>query len=162
MMFKRILLGATLLLGIVGFANAVVLRGVNTSGQQSVVLMGFPQLSSKDAITAFAGGGQASATSLVDGINRVTVVATAADSVKLPPCRTGAPNAMNGNFPANTAGMLVYVINADSADSMNVFPQSGQSINAGAADAAYAMAAGKTAAFICSPAGTIWYSILGG
>lgn len=41
-------------------------------------------------VTAFAGGGQTNATALDYGINTVTTVATAADSVKLPVAVAGA------------------------------------------------------------------------
>lgn len=99
--------------------------------------------SAVSGLTAHAGGGQASATSLTKGINRVTVVATIADSVKLPKAK---------------AGMEVVVINA-AANSMNVFPQSGESINALANDAAFAVAGGKAAVFYSANAGK-WHSIL--
>lgn len=138
-------------------AYGVVITGVSEANQSMIDRVGYLALSRTDSITAFAGGGQASATALDSGYNRVTVVATAADSVKLPLCRTGAAQ-------SNTVGMIVIVTNADAADSMNVFPQTSDSINALAANAAYAMAANKTAAFICGTAsGTAgtWYSILG-
>jgi hypothetical protein len=92
----------------------------------------------QNGITAFAGGGQANARLLTRTINRVTTVATIADSVKLPPA---------------TAGMRVVVINAG-ANSMNVFPSTGGIINALSANAAFAMAANKTAEFVCALAGT--------
>jgi murein L,D-transpeptidase YcbB/YkuD len=97
-----------------------------------------------NGITAHAGGGQASATQLTTQVNRVTTVATAADSVKLPAAR---------------AGDMIVVINADSADSLNVYPQSGEAINALGADAAFALAANKTAIFFCALAGQ-WNSVL--
>lgn len=40
-------------------------------------------------LTALAGGGQTGATALIEGINIITTVATAADSVMLPPARAG-------------------------------------------------------------------------
>ena len=97
-----------------------------------------------DSLTAHAGGGQAAALQLSASINRITTVATAADSVKL---------------PASTPGMHCYVINAAAANSMNVFPATGDKINALAANAAFAVAANKTAHFICATAGT-WNCIL--
>ena len=139
----------------VAIAYAVNITGANTQNETSILRMGYARYSNTDNITAFAGGGQASATLLDSAYNRVTTVATAADSVKLPSCQTGA------NPTANTLGVMVYVTNADSTDSMNVFPQTGQAINALSANAAYAMAAGKTSAFLCGTAG-VWYSILGG
>jgi hypothetical protein len=93
------------------------------------------------AVTAKAGGGQAAATQLQAFFNRVTVVATADDSVKLP------------------AGQTVTVVTNASAASLNVFPPTGGVINAIAADGAYAIAAGKTAAFFQSTAG-YWNTLL--
>ncbi len=80
------------------------------------------------AYTAHAGGGQASATQLGMGLNVVTVVATAADSVKLPPAFAGA---------------LVAVVNADSTDSMTVFGYGTDTIDAVASATGNAQAAGK-------------------
>lgn len=101
--------------------------------------------SATDAITAYAGGGQTNGTVLSSYINRVTTVATAGDSIKL---------------PTATAGADLIVINA-TATSMNVFPFLGSYINALSVNAAYAVAAGKTVHFVCPVAGR-WYSILGG
>ena len=164
-MLKRLLLSVIALGAIFGIAHAVNIAGTNSTMQNEVVRMGYARVSVTDTITAFAGGGQASARLLDSAYNRVTVVATANDSVKLPSCHTGPSN--TGPMPAgvisgNTTGLILYVTNADAADSMNVYPQTGESINALSPNAAYAMAANKTAAFICAPGGTIWYSLLGG
>ena len=97
-----------------------------------------------NAITAYAGGGQTNAVALTSAINRVTTVASAADSVKL---------------PAATPGASVFVVNAAATNSMNVFPQTGEIINALSANASFAVAANKTAIFICAVTGT-WNSIL--
>lgn len=165
-MFKRIILSAFLLaLGVFGIAHAVNVSGTNSANENSVFKVGYIRNSVTDAITAFAGGGQTSATLLDSGYNRVTVVATAGDSVKLPSCHTGASNTgvvAAGVISGNTTGLMLWVTNSDSADSMNVFPQTGESINALSANSAYAVAANKTVGFLCSPAGTIWYSVLGG
>lgn len=80
------------------------------------------------AVTAFAGGGQASATQLGMGVNVVTVVVTAADSVKLPPAFAGA---------------IVFIKNADSADSVTVFGFGTDTIDAVASATGNAQAAGK-------------------
>lgn len=160
MFFKRILASAVLLLAALGVAQAVNVTGVNNSGANQVVAIGFPRFSLTDTITATASGGQANAVPLTSAVNRVTVVATANDSVKLPLCRTGPVSAVGGGQPSNTLGQMMYVINADSADSMDVFPSSGGSINALSPDAAYAVAANKTVGFVCI--GNIWYSLLGG
>ena len=92
-----------------------------------------------NGITAFDGGGQADATPLTSAFNRVTVVATADDSVRLPPAVVGAS---------------VYVKNAG-AESLDVFPSAGQAINALAADAAFAVASGASARFVCVAPG-VW------
>jgi hypothetical protein len=97
-----------------------------------------------NAITAFATGGQANAVLLTATINRVTTVGTAADSVKL---------------PAATAGSRVIVFNKAATNSLNVFPSTGDNINALAANAAYALAVTKGAEFICTVNGT-WDTIL--
>jgi len=95
-------------------------------------------------LTAHAGGGQGSALPLTTTINRVDTVGTAADSVLL-------PNSVPGAF--------VIVTNAAASNSMNVFPQSGDLINALSANAAYAVAANKTAIFVCAVAGK-WNTVL--
>lgn len=101
-------------------------------------------VSAANGLTAFAGGGQASATALTAGINRVTTVATAADSVRL---------------PAAVAGTRVVVINAAAANAMNVFPATGEAINALSANTAISVAANRVIEFVCAVAGT-WNSNL--
>jgi len=100
--------------------------------------------STRNGITAFAGGGQTSAVQLTQAVSRVTTVASAADSVKLPPA---------------VPGVSLVVVNAAAANSMNVFPSSGHAVNALSADAAFAMAANTTALFVCAVAGT-WNAIV--
>lgn len=96
-------------------------------------------------LVALAGGGQAGAIPLQErAINQVGTVATANDSVLLPPARAGA---------------FLVVINAAAANSMNVFPRAGESTNALAANAAFAMAANKTALFFAPKDGR-WHAIL--
>lgn len=80
------------------------------------------------AVTAHAGGGQASAYQLDYGFSNVTVVATAADSVKLPPC---------------VAGSWCFLRNADGADSMTVFGYGTDTIDSVASATGNAQAAGK-------------------
>lgn len=101
--------------------------------------------SHKDAITANAGGGQGSATQLLHEINRVTVVATAGDSVKLP---TAAP------------GMVITVINDDASESMDVFPATGDQIDSNGTNNADAVAAGKVITYFCAKL-LLWRSQLG-
>lgn len=94
-------------------------------------------------LTAKAGGGQSGATALTGNINRITVCATAADSALL---------------PAAIVGRRVSVYNAGAA-SCNVFPQTGESINSGAANAAFAVATTKSAIFECVATG-LWNAVL--
>ena len=115
-----------------------------TEGLASGFANGLQTFSPKDAITAFAGGGQASATPLVNMLNRVTIVVTAGDSVKLP---VAAP------------GIEITVINAHATNSMNVFPSTGDAINALGANAAFAQAATKVATFFTTVSG-FWHSQL--
>lgn len=105
---------------------------------------GYVVQSAVNGLTAHAGGGQGSATALTKQINRVTTVATGGDSVIL---------------PAATAGKVVTVINAAAANAMNVFPASGEAINALSADTALSVAANKAVTFYCAVAGT-WNSVL--
>ncbi len=115
---------------------------INTSN--TLFAPNWKQASTTNALTAHAGGGQGSALALTAYINRVTTVGTAADSVKLPSAKAGAS---------------VVVINAAAANAMNVFPTSGDAINALAADAALSVAANKTVLFVCAVDGT-WNSIV--
>jgi hypothetical protein len=94
-------------------------------------------------VTAFAGGGQAGATQLVAGINVVTVVATAADSVKL---------------PLAVLGQSVVVINT-SANAVQVFGAGTDTINGIASATGISQAAGTTKTYVASksaPAGA-WF-----
>lgn len=119
-------------------------------GQMPTIQMGPNQrflASVSNGLVAHAGGTQAAGVLCPSDINRFTTVATAGDSSVLPP---SAP------------GMEITVTNAGAA-SMNVFPSAGgtgtEQINAGGANAAYALAAGKTAQFSCAVAGQ-WHAIL--
>lgn len=119
--------------------NGDVIGIVSKNGKENY----FPAGSGDNAITALAGGGQS--TSLQNYRHlRVTVVATGNDSITLPKA---------------IAGMSMTVTNADSADSMNVFPALGDSINALGANAAYAMAANKMSLFTCALTGA-WHAIV--
>jgi ascorbate-specific PTS system EIIC-type component UlaA len=100
--------------------------------------------SATGGLTAFAGGGQAGALPLPSIMNKVTTVATAADSVLLPKAY---------------AGMSVVVKNGAASNSMNVFPYLGDAVNALSANAAYAIAVTKTVEFVCFVDGT-WDTIL--
>jgi len=90
-----------------------------------------------DSITAFATGGQTNATAMTSNVNRVTTVATAADSVKL---------------PAATAGRVVYVAN-DGANSMQVFGAATETINGVASATGVPQPVGTRVAYISAADG---------
>ena len=101
-------------------------------------------LSAQVGITATAGGGQTNAYQLSKSLNRVTTVATAADSVKLPSTRGG--------------GKILAITNSG-ANSLQVFGRATATINGVAAGTGVAQAAGITALYIC-PAPGIWFRLL--
>ncbi len=108
--------------------------------------MALPQnLKMVNAYTAGTPQTQAGAVVLDVGAvgHRVTTVTVIADGVKL-------PKAINGR--------IVFVANA-AANSLNVYPDKGDAVNAVAVDGAYALAGTKTAMFICFVDGT-WTTIL--
>lgn len=82
-------------------------------------------VSVNEGITAFAGGGQASATLLTKTLNEVSTVATAGDSVKL---------------PTAFAGKEITVIN-NGANPVDVFPSTDDKINELAVNAAFSVQA---------------------
>lgn len=125
----------------VGFLNRS--KGWQIVAGLRFALGGIMLWNSKDTQTAFAGGGQASGTLITEQMTRFTVVATAGDS---------------GKLQKSQAGMSYTVTNA-SANSMNVFPFLGDGINALGANAAFALAAGKTCEFVCYTAGQ-WHTLL--
>lgn len=126
-----------------GTGLTVTTGNLTVSTGNTVNTVGYFTRSAVNGLTALAGGAQAG-TALTREINRVTTVATAADSVQL---------------PAATAGRTVTVINAAAANAMAVFPQTGEIINALAANASISVAANKTITFFCAVAGT-WNSML--
>lgn len=93
----------------------------------------------QDAITAFAGGGQASATQLTKEYNRVTVVATDADSVKM---------------PSAIVGKRVHIVNADEAQSLGIYPKTGELFEGLAANAKVDLAFGTSLEAFCYVTGT--------
>jgi hypothetical protein len=124
---KAPLASPTLVTPVLGVASAT-----------DVTLSGKLVKSVTNAITASATQTQAGATALTTDINRITVVATADDAVKL---------------PAATAGRQVTVINTV-ATQAGVFPASGDAINALAVDTVSPLAASTTRIYTCAVAGT--------
>lgn len=92
-------------------------------------------------ITAFAGGGQASATALTAEINNVTTVATAGDSVKL---------------KTAVAGAHQYVKNSG-ATALDIFPNTSDSIDALAVNLAIRIQPGSSIHFYAKDA-IVWES----
>jgi hypothetical protein len=155
-MLKRLLLSFLAVASFLGAAYAVNITGTTTLSTNSVDSVGFTQISVTNAITAFAGGGQTSAVLLNSAYNRVTVVATAADSVKLPFC--GANSSPNGATLG--IGAQVWVINADTTDALNVFPNTGDAINLLSANTAISVVNLNAKIFTCVAAAN-WQSING-
>lgn len=86
-----------------------------------------------DSITAFAGGGQGSATALTGTLCIVATCATGGDSVLLPTL-----------LSYNRAPIIVVNLGAASCD---VFPATGQAINGSAANSQFAVGNGKVGIF---------------
>lgn len=94
-------------------------------------------------ITANVGSSQATGTALTQAVNVVATCAIAGDALLL---------------PRASAGDELWVRN-NGAASADVFPQVGGKINNAAADAAFAVAASKTAVFKCI-GGVDWIAVL--
>lgn len=149
-MFKRILPIAILaVLATISAVQAIVPTGTNSQNQNMYMKVGYELISTENALTAAAGGGQANAYQLAASFSRFTVVATAADSAKLQNCTTAL------------VGMQITVANADAADAMNVFPATGEAINLLAANTAISVPATKAMTFVCV-SNALWQSILSG
>jgi hypothetical protein len=101
-------------------------------------------LQTDDSVTAKAGGGQATAYPINFMTTRVTTVASAADSLRLPP---------------SSGGLFLTVANAAGVNAMNVFPAAGESINALGANTAFSIAAGKACFFVATSKGQ-WHTVL--
>lgn len=99
-----------------------------------------PAPEATQGITAFATGGQVSATQLDSGYNVITTVATTGDSVKLPPV-----------FAIDS---VIYVKN-DTANAADVFPATGDDLGAGV-DTAISLDADATVSFIATLADSTW------
>lgn len=111
-----------------------------------------------DTITANAGGGQTNATQLQAQANRVSTVASGADSVKLPPI---VP--LLGGL--GSIGCPIFVMNSG-GNAMQVFGTGNDTINAAAAATGVSVPAGKAAIFVpisynqSTLTGT-WYALIG-
>lgn len=117
-------------------ANKAAVLGANKEIDTLTVTNGKAGVT--NGLTAFAGGGQGSAVALVNTICRITTCATNGDSVKL---------------PAAVAGLTRTVINRGAAYA-NIFPQTGENIDALSANVAVSCPAGATIVFSCAVDGT--------
>lgn len=97
-------------------------------------------LSTENGITAHSGGGQTNAYQLTTNISRITTVAVANDSVKLPPA---------------TAGRTVYVDN-DGANVLAIYPSGTDQVEDGTG--AISFSVGQDGTFVC-PIGGKWYQV---
>jgi hypothetical protein len=107
-------------------------------------------LNYQDAITALAGGGAAGAPTLALGVNRLTVVATAADSVMLPPSGTSS----GGSVVIVNQGVASTQVFANTVSSLATGVL--DTINGTAGATGVAVANGKTAIFWTTAAGA-WF-----
>ena len=94
-----------------------------------------------DTITAFAGGGQANATLLSKEVNRITTVATAGDSVKL---------------PVSAAGLTIVVIN-HGANACQVYGSGTDTIDDVATATGVSQMVNSVVIYFCTTAGA-WYT----
>lgn len=136
--------------GVVEASKALVVGSSKNVDTLAVNLLGFGSGGVEDLLTAGAGGTEANALALspTKSVHRFTVVATAADSAKLP--------------AATGSGKVHIVINDDlsGATSMQVFGLGTDTIDDIAEATGVAIAATKRRIFIDTAAGK-WTSILG-
>ena len=127
--------------GVSGSTTAINI-GSAISGATSTTTLNGLVINSISAAVSAAGTAQGTATALVSNINNVTVVATGATGVRL---------------PTAVAGMRILIRNSDSADTLNIYPATGGTINALAANAAFTLTAGSTTELMATTA-TQWYT----
>jgi len=96
-------------------------------------------------ITAFAGGGQSGATQLMSQYNRISTVATAQDSVRLPQSNPGRS----------------VVVNNQAALAMQVFGFGAETVNSIATATGWTQSAKTVVIYTCNVAGN-WESYLSG
>lgn len=94
-----------------------------------------------DTATAFAGGGQANATLITTFVTIFTTVATAGDS---------------GKMPASPVDGARYVVTNLGANSMNLFPNTGQAFMNNAPNSALALGVGTTLTMYYLSASSKW------
>jgi len=135
---KAINIGTT---GVSGSTTTISI-GSAVSGATSTTTLSGLVIDSISAAVSAAGSTQGAATALVSNINNVTVVAAAADGVRL---------------PTAVAGMRILVRNSDAADTLKIYPATGGQINALGSNAAYSLAIGTTIELMATTT-TQWYT----
>jgi hypothetical protein len=126
-----------------GGSQTTVAAHLRTPTFGDVTVTGKLFRSATNGITAHAGGGRSSAVALTTGINRVSTVATDADSVVL---------------PTAAAGLQITVSNAG-GHALQVFAAGSDTIDGTAGSTGISLASGKTAIF-SSAAATFWHTVL--
>jgi hypothetical protein len=134
----------TLNIGTAGASGSTTAINIGSavSGATSTTTLNGLVIDSISAAVNAAGTTQGTATGLVSNINNVTVVTAAAAGVRL---------------PTAVAGMRILVRNSDSADTLSIYPATGGTINALAANAAFTIIAGATIELMATTA-TQWYT----
>jgi len=127
--------------GVSGSTTAINI-GSAVSGATSTTTLNGLVINSISAAVSAAGTDQAGATGLVSNINNVTVVTAAAAGVRL---------------PTAVAGMRILIRNSDSLDTLSIYPATGGTINALAANAAFTLIAGLTIELVATTT-TQWYT----
>jgi hypothetical protein len=155
-MLKRFLAGlmAIACAGTLGYAASITITGTDTEHRFQIFQMGIPRITRDEGITATASGSITTSYQLTAGISQVTTVASGGDAVKLPATTPTSGTTGTGG------GLMMIIVNGAASNSLNIFPfASADTINAGSAGAAYALAAGKTAICIAG-ADAKWYCVL--
>lgn len=134
----------TLNIGTAGVSGSTTTINIGSavSGATSTTTLNGLVIDSISAAVSAAGATQATATALVANINNVTVVAAAADGVRL---------------PTAVAGMRILVRNSDALDTLKIYPATGGQINALGANVASTLVAGLTVELMATTA-TQWYT----
>lgn len=129
-------------------SKTLVLGANKNTDTLKVALVSLGTAGIEDAITAHAGGTQAAALALsaTKSVHNVTVVGSAADSVKLP--------------AATGSGDIHWVKNSAAANSLQLYGAGTDTIDAVATATGVAVAAGKSRICVDTAAG-LWQSILG-
>jgi hypothetical protein len=127
--------------GVSGSTTAINI-GSAVSGATSTTTLNGLVIDSISAAVSAAGTTQGTATGLVSNINNVTVVTAAAAGVRL---------------PTAVAGMRILIRNSDSLDMLSIYPATGGTINALAANAAFTIIAGATIELVATTT-TQWYT----